>query len=156
MATTLKITVDYDSSNNQFSFTPSYTDASGTYTAAAVSDQGTIMFINSGSYSGTLQNAALTPSTVDPEFDSVSVVLGSSLVGHDSSHCRKTDRYELSIIQLPALDCSVGHSWCQQVPKSKRFKDPKLGLSNARGNTPVSFDFSSWRACNCAAGSESA
>lgn len=144
MATTLKITVDYDLSNEKFSYTPSYTDASGTtYTALEVPEEDTIKFI-SGKYSGTLtDDSSPVPKTADPVFDAVHVVLGAILEGcaHHKS-ASNSDNFVLDHIMFPTLpseanEVMVHYSWWQEHPTSSttKFKDPKLGLSNSRGTT---------------------
>jgi hypothetical protein len=151
MATTLTITVNYDASQDEFSFGLRYVDASNTTWTGSVPDEGAVAFVNSGQ----LELSAGTNKQWFT-FDSVSVQLGSGL--GSSLQCGSTQPFDLASIVFPALEGattrSFAYAWCQTVtvmqaagsPLSFR-KDPKLGLSNTTTSTPVSVtDFPS---CSC-------
>jgi hypothetical protein len=155
---TLTITVNYSAPT--FSYALSYTDTSGTAWAGSAVDSGTVTFINSGQY--TLKAGDGTSATFT--FDTVNVVLGPALATLPSNICTTGTpvSFDLTSIVFPRLPddkkpVSQPYQWCQAIPAAlgtdaPQFKDPKLGLSNTSGTTPI-FVSVPWPTCNCAAGS---
>ncbi|HLT36616.1 MAG TPA: hypothetical protein VK034_10025 [Enhygromyxa sp.] len=159
---TLTINVNYDSKNKSFFYFLSYTGPDKVVWLSTINDGGIIQFIKDGELRLTNNDSGKNRSKAF-QFDAVRVQLGHTLTGLASLQCGSDEPFDLSTIPFPTLTgdkpAIVAVSWCQVCSssggdKSLILQDPKLGLSNTKGDVGAAIDESNWDKCTCSKGKQ--